>query len=156
MDAIIPAAGLTGSKCLRVIASNIRLYINPLNELIGTHYIWWANSKSELHLVKIKQWREEKGLSQQQLADALNELAEKKGWTEPATSQAGVDRWEHGSIPRQENIRLVGELTGGKVGFGDFLGDDGPKKRKPRDRAVSIAASRKGAATKKRQRAALQ
>lgn len=116
----------------------------------------WLNPICGTDAVKLKDWRDQNGKTQQWVADELNRMAAEEGDTEPVVSQSSVDRWEHGTIPRQANMRRILSLTGKDVGFGDFFGDEGPKKRKARDTKISVAASRKGAATKKRQRQALQ
>lgn len=114
----------------------------------------WFNSKNGLQVVKLREWRERNARTQQNVADAINELARDDGADDQATiTQGSIDRWEKGTIPRQENIRRVSRLTGDAVSFADFYAGEAPPKRTPRARTVSIAASRKAAATVRRQQA---
>lgn len=115
----------------------------------------WSNSKNGLQVVKLREWREQNARTQQDVADAINAriVVQGLGETEARVAQASVDRWEKGTIPRQENIRRLQEITGGAVTFADFYGENDKPKRTPRARTVSIAASRKAAATVRRQQA---
>ena len=102
--------------------------------------------------MKLKDWREKAKRSQRSVADDLNRMAEAEGDPD-RLSQASVDRWEKGTIPRQENMRRLMKLTDNVVTFSDFYGDRRPKRR-PRDPAVSVEASRKAAASVRRAREA--
>lgn len=116
----------------------------------------WVQPELRVDAVKLKDWREKEGKTQQWVADEINRLAEQAGTAE-RVGQSSVDRWEKGTIPRQENMRRLVQITGSAVGFADFYGDDGERpKRKPRSVAVNAAAARKAAATARRQREARQ
>lgn len=102
--------------------------------------------------MKLKDWRTQEGRTQQWVADQLNRLAGEEGAGLQA-SQSAVDRWEKGTIPRRANLTRLAKLTGGKVTIADFYGETGAlPRRRARAAAVSIAASRKGAATRRGQR----
>lgn len=105
--------------------------------------------------MKLKEWRQQNGKTQQWVADELNKLAASEGDSEQA-SQSSVDRWEKGTIPRQENMRRLMKLTAHAVTFEDFYDDGVKPKRKTRDPRISSAASRKAASVRRTQREARQ
>lgn len=106
--------------------------------------------------MKLKDWREKNSKTQQWVADELTRMAAADGEPE-GISQSSVDRWEKGTIPRQAHVRRLASLTAGAVTIADFYGNTPePPKRKPRDRAVSVAASRKAAAVRRTMREARQ
>lgn len=92
--------------------------------------------------MKLLEWREQNGKTQQDVADAVG------------TSQASVDRWEKGAIPRKAAMAQLVKLTAGAVTYRDFFEGEAAPKRKSRDPAINTAASRKAAATVRRQREA--
>lgn len=69
--------------------------------------------------MKLQQFRKENRLSQADLAALVNEKT-----TGDNVSPSMIDRWEKGTIPRQENMRRIMEATGHEVTFADFY-DDG-------------------------------
>lgn len=98
--------------------------------------------------MKLKEYRAKSKLTQAALAQQINNRTN----GEPI-SQSMIDRWEKGTIPRQENMRRVMEATDHHVTFADFYGETGEApKRKPRSQDVSVAASRRAAATVRRRR----
>ena len=102
--------------------------------------------------MKLKVWRDDNSKTQQWVAGELTRMALAEGDPE-GISQSSVDRWEKGTIPRKANVRRLAKLTGGLVTFADFYGaEPEPPKRKPRDRAVSVAASRKAAVSRRSMR----
>lgn len=100
-----------------------------------------------MDVVRLREYREQTSLSLQRMADRINELAPA---SEPVSASM-VDRWEQGTIPRQENMRRLHKATAGQVTFADFYGEEAPKRRS-RDLRASIVASRKAAATVARRR----
>lgn len=59
----------------------------------------------------LKEWREKKGWSQEELAKQLNGVL-----------QESISQWESGGImPRKEILRAITELTNGKVTANDFI-----------------------------------
>jgi transcriptional regulator with XRE-family HTH domain len=113
-----------------------------------------SHSKSGLQVVKLRVWREQNSFTQQQVADEVNRLIRADGEADAATiSQGSVDRWEKGTIPRQENIRRLTRFTRGSVTFADFYSGEEPPPRKPRALSVAVAAARKAAAVRHRRRA---
>jgi len=104
--------------------------------------------------VKLKEWREQNDKTQQWVADELTRLAEADGHGGDKVTDSSVQRWEAGTVPRRQNIRRVMKLTHNAVGFADFYGETGEQpKRKPRDPAISQAASRKASAVRRAQAA---
>lgn len=100
--------------------------------------------------MKLKDWRLEQGLTMQAVADAMND-------GRPAAthvSQSSIDRWEKGTIPRQRNIQRLNEISSGKVAAADFYDDTAKPRRKSRDLAVSVVASRRGWVARRRHRGA--
>lgn len=60
--------------------------------------------------MKLKEWRNKKGLSQEDIAKSLN------------TTQESVSYWENKEImPRKEALQAIMELTNGKVTANDFI-----------------------------------
>jgi len=72
--------------------------------------------------VKLQQYRKENKLTLAAFAELLN--AKTSGET---IYPSAIQRWETGTIPRQENMRRVMEATGHQVTFADFY--DEPKRR---------------------------
>lgn len=98
--------------------------------------------------MKLKDWRLSKGLTMQAVADAMNEgrpLASH-------VSQSSIDRWEKGTIPRQRNIQRLNVISDGAVAAADFYADTTKPRRRSRDLAVSVVASRRGWVARRRQR----
>lgn len=116
--------------------------------------MWWPLPLNGIHAVKLKQWREQNGKTQQWVADELTRLAEADGHNGERVTDSSVQRWEAGTVPRRQNIRRVMKLTGDAVGFADFYGETGEKpQRQRRATAISQAASRKASAVRRAQAA---
>jgi transcriptional regulator with XRE-family HTH domain len=61
--------------------------------------------------MKLREWREKMGWSQQDLAKALKKI-----------SQESVSQWESGEImPRKSVLQSIHKLTNGKVTANDFM-----------------------------------
>lgn len=98
----------------------------------------------------LREFREQNALSLQRMADRVNSLST---GPEPVSASM-IDRWEQGTIPRQENMRRIDRATGGQVTFADFYCENERRpKRKARAQGISVAASRKAAQTMRRQQA---
>lgn len=66
--------------------------------------------KKVLYCMKLKEWRNKKGWSQEDLAKSLN------------TTQESISYWENEEImPRKEILKSIIELTNGKVTANDFI-----------------------------------
>lgn len=59
--------------------------------------------------MKLREWREKEGLSQEELAAKLK------------TTQESVSYWEKDSIPKRATMKLIIRLTKGKVTANDFI-----------------------------------
>lgn len=61
--------------------------------------------------MKLREWREKKGWSQEELAERL-----------PGVPQESVSQWENdGRMPRKVVLKAIMELTNGKVTANDFV-----------------------------------
>ena len=69
-----------------------------------------------MDVVKLREYRDQKGLSLKRMADQVNSLAP----ADEPVSASMIDRWEQGTIPRQENMRRIMAATAGAVTFSDF------------------------------------
>lgn len=59
--------------------------------------------------MKLKEWREKRGLSQYDLAERLN------------TKQGNISQWESGTAPRRGIIKAIMRMTKGEVTANDFI-----------------------------------
>jgi transcriptional regulator with XRE-family HTH domain len=75
--------------------------------------------------MKLKQWRENKGISQQDLAQKMQDFRNEKYPEEKRykkLSQRALGYWETGTVPRKFWLKVIAAFTGNKVTGADFAG----------------------------------
>lgn len=72
--------------------------------------------------MKLEDWRNKEGLSQQQLADALIKYAkEKHPEHAKQLAQTTLGYWERGTLPRKGWLIIIQSFTKGNVTASDFV-----------------------------------
>lgn len=84
--------------------------------------MYFIDVSPNLSLMKLKEWRKKKKLSQEALAKALEDYVAKKYPELPPRplKQRTLAAWELGTLPRKFWINTVKEYTKGQVGAADF------------------------------------
>ena len=66
--------------------------------------------------MKLKEWRNIKGMSQEEFASLMNQHSKKRKY-----NQENICQWENGVTPRKPELLLIAKVTKKKVTALDFL-----------------------------------